>query len=278
MFYEKVEINDILRCPVCKHTFSEPCVLPCGQYMCAACIEKLVDAKANGIQCSMCASFHARPPGGFIVSKLMLKLMEKKPSDVYRNKAVEDLKAQLTDIAAMNASLKDIQHKAREKIKEHCDSVRRHVNDEHERVVKQCDAYRDTLLKSIQVYEKECVAHADETLKRRRDELGSGGGGGGFTSRKSSSSSSSWSKGGGGKNETDEFVERKKTYLQRFVIDDEMVHKSLEEAKAVKRRVEQQQVGFRAALFRNRLIGFEKSQAAWDGDAIIGQLKYTAIE
>ena len=172
MFYEKDEINELLKCPNCNERLEEPCMLPCGHTVCARCtsseywfvLPSSVDADADDeesdsqrsthqLVCNACLEVHRIPAAGFPTNKVLLKLVETKPHDVYRGKAVERLKTSLRAIRARKIDLLALldadKPDSRERIREHCGSARA----------------------AVQLASEQLVARIDECLERRMHEI-----------------------------------------------------------------------------------------------------------
>ena len=173
MFYEKDEINELLKCPNCNERLEEPCMLPCGHSVCARCTSSdywfvlpPVDEDNNGdgdnnnehsashqLVCNACLEVHRIPAAGFPTNKVLLKLVETKPHDVYRSKAVERLKTSLRAIRARKIDLLALldadKPDSRERIREHCGSARA----------------------AVQLASEQLVARIDECLERRMHEI-----------------------------------------------------------------------------------------------------------
>ena len=93
------------------------------------------------------------PIAGFPTNKVLLKLVETKPHDVYRGKAVERLKTSLRAIRARKIDLLALldadKPDSRERIREHCGSARA----------------------AVQLASEQLVARIDECLERRMHEI-----------------------------------------------------------------------------------------------------------
>ena len=120
MFYNRKEIDEILNCPKCKERFFEPRNLPCGESLCETCILDLLDINEKGIECPICSEFHEKPSKGFLKNKTIIKLLDKKYGEVYRNKDVDSLKDYLNKIKSDTNDLMFILNNSKDKIKEYC--------------------------------------------------------------------------------------------------------------------------------------------------------------
>ena len=96
MFYDKEEIDELLKCPNCSERLEEPCTLPCGHAVCAQCtspsnrhwfILPIVDTEnelerrsARQLVCNASLEVHCIPAAGFPLNQVLLKLLKTKPT------------------------------------------------------------------------------------------------------------------------------------------------------------------------------------------------------
>ena len=101
MFLSEKEIDEVLACPNCNEKLEEGKFLPCGESVCAKCIDKIIEdneKRREGeeshreIKCQFCNEQHLIPLKGFPSNKIISKLISKKPSDVFRGETTEKFK------------------------------------------------------------------------------------------------------------------------------------------------------------------------------------------
>ena len=140
MYYDKDEIDELLKCANCHERLEEPCTLPCGHTVCAQCtsgsthwfILPIVDSENNSEQrrsarqlvCNACLEVHRIPATGFPVNQVLLKLLKTK-------------------------STKPPQHVCR------------------------CDSSRAPAVAAVQLAREQCAAHIDKCFERLVLEIGS---------------------------------------------------------------------------------------------------------
>lgn len=156
MFFEAAQINDILNCANCNEKLDEPRISPCGATICNNCaftINKSVNSKSREYKCNLCDEYHNLPSNGLSINKSIAKLLEKKPSEVYRSHMVETLKNHLNEIFAQKGDMEYSLKNSVVKIKEHCENLRTDLDLYTEKVIFDINDRRDAMLKEINAYE-----------------------------------------------------------------------------------------------------------------------------
>jgi hypothetical protein len=97
MFYKKEVVNDAITCQLCSNAYTDPRILPCGETACNDCIEHLADTQ-NDFTCVFCQQKHSLPKEGFLVNRILLKLIKAKAEAVYRSPSVDELKEKLEEV------------------------------------------------------------------------------------------------------------------------------------------------------------------------------------
>jgi hypothetical protein len=97
MFYSEQDIVEHLSCPSCRQPFDAPNFLPCGNSLCSVCVFELYNADMRS-ECGVCNEFHNLPRRGFPSNQTIVRLMEKKAAEVYRNKTTTRLNKHLREI------------------------------------------------------------------------------------------------------------------------------------------------------------------------------------
>ena len=141
MYYDKDDIDELLKCANCNERLEEPCTLPCGHAVCAHCtsssthwfILPIVDTENNSSEqrraarqlvCNTCLEVHRIPAAGFPLNQVLLKLLKTKPT-------------------------KPPQHVCR------------------------CDSSRAPAVAAVQLAREQCAAHIDKCFERLVLEIGS---------------------------------------------------------------------------------------------------------
>lgn len=69
-------LGDSIKCAICKETFKDPLILPCGHCICKQ-HEDLHKDTTKEILCNICGLFHPIPPNGLVRVKPLESLLEK---------------------------------------------------------------------------------------------------------------------------------------------------------------------------------------------------------
>ena len=260
MFYDKEEVDELLKCPKCHERFVEPCVMPCGHSICRGCVSYSPEERTRRVKCPVCADVHVLPDnnnncggGGFLVNKLLLTLLEKKPCEVYRNETVESFKSMLGEIKLMTTNLVEMMNRSEEKIREHCEYVRNDVQIATESMIAYVNKLHAQFMLEIDEYEKSCLLNlaklVSETGERaRRTKL-----------------------------ETDRFVDDWIKYLHRFRIDNSEVSEALDKAKSIKAELEMQESNFKFQIFNKKLMRFDENKQTLLDASLLGKLSLDSI-
>ena len=109
MFYEEDEINELLKCSICKIRFTDTIKnLPCGNAICMDCMNELnFKLSVDGhFECKCCQERHKMPKNGLQNNMPLMKLLKKQPKEISRSEKVDSLNELITQIASANKELK----------------------------------------------------------------------------------------------------------------------------------------------------------------------------
>ena len=248
MFYDKDEIDELLKCPDCREIFVEPHMLPCGHHMCDTCIRASTDGQTSSFLCKMCGDGHPVPRDGFPVSKVMLQLLEKKPREVYRSNSVERLKSLLGDIKETRTSLAFKFNRPAEQIREHCDSVRNELQIKLESHLEYVHSLHSQMMRQLELYEQDCSANTSALFDKNR-----------MCAEETCRA-------------VDSFVAEQHDYLQQFAISDEGVANALERADQLKHKLATHLDFFNYVVFKNQVVYLTDNRKETELN-ILGKLK-----
>lgn len=123
-YYKNAQIEEILKCEICKMKMYEPRLLPCGESICSKCAIKQIDSTTNEMTCPFCHDVHFCPENGFILNKRLAKLAELIPVCKPKTRTERLLRAYVKDVKTKTESfVKNIQQSS-EMMKQHASNIR----------------------------------------------------------------------------------------------------------------------------------------------------------
>ena len=158
MFFEEAEIDDILKCEICKNKFDEPHILPCGSSVCNLCLDTMlrsIGQNDNSFKCTLCQATHKN--GKFPENKLIKKLLGKSSAEFYRGNIVEKFKANLKEIETQKIDLEYGLKNSVDKVKENCIELRCDVDLATETAIRDIQKHRDVMIQQIEQYEAKTI-------------------------------------------------------------------------------------------------------------------------
>ncbi|CAF1000442.1 unnamed protein product [Brachionus calyciflorus] len=153
-------LNNLIRCEICKNILKEPIFLPCDETCCGRCAFKFKNQDRNSIQCYFCQQEHEIPKSGF-----------------HSNKQADDLVHSIlqTRLKAIVESVKE-QVKASkepldgtEKIKNHCSLLRYDVDLKSKLAHQDIDLIHELLINKINEYEKKALWEYENKIDYKED-------------------------------------------------------------------------------------------------------------
>ena len=233
MFYEEKDINELLLCFNCKAVYEDPHLLPCGETLCLKCINALHDESLKGLLCPFCSNTHLMNQTEFKPNKTILKLMTKKPNEIYRGRAAEKLRNQLNEIQQKAKELTNHINISKDKIKDHCDSIRKEIQIVTEEAHQYLNEHYKLFMDKIDEYEKETQSNVDaEDIYKSEIESKL--------------------------KEISDFRLKWMDYLEKVVIDDDELVEASKRSDECLCRLEKDLLKLHERTFRGNILTFEK--------------------
>ena len=163
MFYEQIQIEEILKCHQCNNISQNPKFLPCGESMCGSCIQELLNSLTNSqkeFECPLCQTSHVIPiDRQFPENKSLMKLLKQQPHEIQRDsQIVKDFKASLEENRNKCFDLKKyLINNGIDKVQEHCADLRISVQLAAEIRVKEIHEFRESAILEIEKFENDCI-------------------------------------------------------------------------------------------------------------------------
>jgi hypothetical protein len=261
MFYEESDIEELLKCQKCKTKYVEPRCLPCSESICSNCLEKLIEeqsAHLNGkLKCCFCDEEHDMPDAaeiGFPISKNLVRLLEKKPHDVYRGKLVEEFKSHLRIIKNEIESLKENLENGKDNIRDRCALLKHQILMRVESLVDHINKESNEMQQEIDKYEKQCIESFEKSVDTKER-----------VKRKLSESQS--------------FYETSSKYLCQSNIDDNQVSPMKEKAVKCLDECKLLKYDLKKLMFNNYYSEYEFKENKYELDLnLIGRIEKKALD
>jgi DNA-binding transcriptional MerR regulator len=171
MFYEEIEIGELVICPYCKHKYNDPRIVGCGTSFCMSCIQLLTKNGQHWFGCPVCDEFHEQPRKGYLKNTTLAKLCEKKANKVYRSPLADALETQLNELKLnMDKSAKE-NDLGVDKIKEYCDGLKKEVQLHLEELTESLNKQSLELIERIDEYENETKLESNKNKSQKLDAI-----------------------------------------------------------------------------------------------------------
>jgi hypothetical protein len=246
MFFETNQVNDILICEQCKGRLDLPKILPCGKTICSFCAPlNLLSTIDNKFDCLVCKNKHEVPRDGLPNNEALLKMLSIKPTRISRGKLFDSLQNSLDDIRKKNSFIEHGINNSNDLIKEYCMDLRSEVQLKTEQAIEQINELNKEIIDQIDEYEQELIE---------------------FNRTNSLDEFNKVSK------ELESFYDVNNEYLKQFIVDDEILLRSTNEATNLIKKAELEIDNLKTIIFDGRFLIFEKNNDKIN-KLILGTLK-----
>ena len=162
----KIEkINDLFKCKLCKKSYTNPILLPCGNVICLKDLD-LICTDGLKVNCSLCEKEHQKPSDGFSIIKPLAEMMELRADRLNFGKNFEYGKNLLNSLDKILKQFSIISNHPKNFINEYFLELRKKCNVKREEIKTEVDNHFDQILKEIDKYQKGC-----ETSSKIFDEI-----------------------------------------------------------------------------------------------------------
>ena len=170
-FFEQSDIFEDLICPWCKNRFNIPKNLPCGEVICESCCTLKIEIIDKKFKCPSCNELHDAPKDSiFPTNKIALKMLTKKPKELFRGSKVESLKQKLSELKIKTKDFENMFHEKNSLI-EHCKNVKTEVNLATRLLIEKINDFNKELIDNIDTFEKECLEGYEKQNKEKKIEI-----------------------------------------------------------------------------------------------------------
>jgi len=238
MIYDTNEVESVLICTSCEGKLDLPKCLPCGEAICSHC-ESLIQVNANKFECVLCKDEHEMPRLGLPINKPLLKMLSFKQTEVSRGIAYDLLKNKLNEIKIKREFIKNGIENGDDLVKEHFMDLKSEVQLATEEAILQINDISTKIVEELDEYEKELLEYNK-------------------TNRISLDIFNEILK------ELERFYTSNTEYLKSYVVDDELVVKSNDEATSLIKRAELEIEKLKSIIFNGKLSTFRKKNQKLD--------------
>ena len=256
MFYDEKEIIDLLKCSQCHEKYTDVVKnLPCGNSICSKCETEFKNAPDGGA-CKQCNSTHK------LVDELpnclpLMKLLSKKPSEIYRGRDVESLKRYLSELKGSNQEFKIELSDAKTKVTHFCNRLREDVNKSAQKATDHINETKGRLLIQIEDYEKglmDKVSHprGDAKLLTMKDE---------------------WLK---MTEQIDEFEKKWNSYIKQLTLEDSEVSRATRRAQDWKYDLNKARDALTDDVFQHKILKYESNKQFFETENNFGYLRLSS--
>jgi hypothetical protein len=264
IFYKQEQLNEKLKCPMCKSKFDDPRILPCGDSVCYNCLLQKQEENNNNylieFTCPVCQELYKNlDPKQLAQNKLVIEILKMKPGEIYRNKSVNELVFIMKQIESKIRELKFDELAPREEIKYHCNYLRNRIDLASSKLKERVRHLDLKFYNQINEYEIDCLKHLECAEKNAQ------------TKQQLEQLFSEFEK---LKYEVSKFIQQKAMLLQEFQIDDDEVERSVNKSKEYLCQIESQLFKYNSFVFKPGKLEFIANADQIESDDILGRLFY----
>jgi hypothetical protein len=234
MYYESNKVENILLCKQCEGKLDTPKSLPCGETICSHCESLVKISNANNFECLVCNEIHDMPKNGLLTNKPLLAMLSVEPIKISRGKPFDLLENSLDEIQKKLSFIKHGINESTDLVKEYCIDLRNNVQLVTEKTIEQINQFNKDIIAEIDEYEKELINFNKNNSKSLVgfDEIAK---------------------------ELDLFHSKNTQYLKQYKVDDDLIIKANEKAKALIQKTEFGIKNLKISIFDGKLLKFEKN-------------------
>jgi hypothetical protein len=152
MFFTNEQCENYKTCQKCQQVFKDPRYLPCGECICAECIE-------DNSNCFFCEEKHIRPKIGFPICKKMVSFLDKKPEGYFTMNSLNNFKSELESMGDELNNFKTKFKNSDESINQHCQMLKDQIDVKTEKIIEKIIDIKQQLYSKVDDYQSECKSN-----------------------------------------------------------------------------------------------------------------------
>ncbi len=147
------KVKSSFDCDLCNKLLVDPVVMPCGNFICKAHIDKLLTNASNEkktLLCGICQDEHFIPKNGFVVNNRLQNLLELELFDLKASPVFSECKKEIEDAKDNLAKIKFLQKNSENYLYDYFEDIKRQVDIRREDLKFKIDKYLDDIIKSVE--------------------------------------------------------------------------------------------------------------------------------
>ena len=151
--YKVDKLKCFLDCDLCNSLLVDPIVIPCGNLICKAHLDKLIntsDEKSSFI-CDTCKEEHALPNDGFMVNHRLQSLLELGIDAFKASPIFDECKKEIEDARKNMREVELLETNSESYIYDYFEEIKRKIDLRREDIKLKIDEYSDGIIKSVEI-------------------------------------------------------------------------------------------------------------------------------
>ena len=163
--YKVDKLKCFLDCDLCNSLLVDPIVIPCGNLICKAHLDKLIntsDEKSSFI-CGTCKEEHALPKDGFMVNHRLQSLLELGIDAFKASPIFDECKKEIEDARKNMREVELLETNSESYIYGYFEEIKRKIDLRREDIKLKIDEYSDGIIKSVEINQMNYIKLSKET-------------------------------------------------------------------------------------------------------------------
>jgi hypothetical protein len=165
------DVNDIIKCPLCSNSYSNPITLPCGDTICFEHLEDHSYTKDRKFMCDICNKFHTLPDEGFPKNKAIEKMLKIRLDKLDRGESYKNAKASFEKFNSKFKSYEEINNDPDNYINDYFSNMINDIDLRREEIKLEIDNYYDSMINDLKQAQIDSLFMSEANKKVSIDEL-----------------------------------------------------------------------------------------------------------
>ncbi len=158
------KLKCFLDCDLCNSLLVDPIVIPCGNLICKAHLDKLIntsDEKSSFI-CDTCKEEHALPKDGFMVNHRLQSLLELGIDALKASPIFDECKKDIKEAMKTMREVELLETNSERYIFDYFEKIKRQIDKRGEDLKFKIDKYSEEMIKSVEINQKNYIKLSKE--------------------------------------------------------------------------------------------------------------------